>query len=84
MAGEITRLMVEVAVSQGLQGLKQQFDRRVLRNAVEHGGHFSNGRFQRAVFQTLQDMLRTEDPLFFPVQPPGCRRGRLLFPELWY
>lgn len=65
MAGEITRLMVEVAVSQGLQGLKQQFDRRVLRNAVEHGGHFSNGRFQRAVFQTLQDMLRTEDHPYF-------------------
>ncbi len=65
MAGEITRLMVEVAVSQGLQGLKQQFDRRVLRNAVEHGGHFSNGRFQRAVFQTLQDMLRMEDHPYF-------------------
>ena len=65
MAKEITRLMVEVAISQGLKGMRQQFDRRVLRNAVEHGGRFSNGRYQKAAFQAMQEMLRTEDHPYF-------------------
>ncbi len=65
MAGEITRLMVEVAVTQGLKGMKQQFDRRILRNAVEHGGRFSKGRSQKETFQVIQEMLRTEDHPYF-------------------
>lgn len=65
MSAEITRLMVEVAVAQGLKGLRTQFNRRVLRNAVEHGWRFSHGGFQRMLFQTLQEMLRAEDHPYY-------------------
>lgn len=65
MSVEITRLMVEVAVGQGLKNLRRQFNRRVLRNAVEHGGRFSHGRFQQLLFQTLQEMLRSEDHPYY-------------------
>lgn len=65
MSAEITRLMVEVAVGQGLRELRTQFNRRILRNAVEHGGRFSHGGFQRMLFQTMQEMLRSDDHPYY-------------------
>lgn len=70
MNGEVTRLMVEVAVSKGLKDMRKQFNRRTLRNAVEHGGRFSHGRFQRTLFETLEEMLRTDDHPYYAL----CRQ----------
>lgn len=70
MKDEVTRLMAEVAVSKGLKDMREQFNRRTLRNAVEHGGRFSHGRFQRTVFETLEEMLRSDDHPYYAL----CRQ----------
>jgi hypothetical protein len=65
MRSEVTRLMVEVAVSQGIRDLRSQAHRRALRNLVEHGGRYSRGPFQRKLFSMVQDMLRSDEHPYY-------------------
>lgn len=58
MQGDISRIMVEIAVRQALKNRSKQSFRRSLRTLVEYGEHFSSGPFQSRFFILVQQMLR--------------------------
>ncbi len=60
MHGNISRIMVEIAVRQALKNRSKQSFRRSLRTLVEYGEHFSSGPFQSRFFILVQQMLRDE------------------------
>ena len=57
MQGDISRIMVEIAVRQALKNRSKQSFRRSLRTLVEYGEHFSSGPFQSRFFILVQQML---------------------------
>ena len=61
MQGDISRIMVEIAVRQALKNRSKQSFRRSLRTLVEYGEHFSSGPFQSRFFILVQQMLRDEN-----------------------
>lgn len=65
MHGDISRIMVEIAVRQALKNRSKQSFRRSLRTLVEYGEHFSNGPFQSRFFILVQQMLRDENHPYY-------------------
>lgn len=65
MQGDISRIMVEIAVRQALKNRSKQSFRRSLRTLVEYGEHFSSGPFQSRFFILVQQMLRDENHPYY-------------------
>ena len=65
MQSDVTRLMVELAVSRTLKEWRQGDCKRSLRKLVDYGQYFSSGRFPRDFFSTVQKMLREEDHPYY-------------------
>ena len=64
MSNTISRVLIETVVKQALQDIKDSPERS-MRNLVDMALQFSNGRFQKAFFETSQKMLEDENSAYY-------------------
>ena len=74
MPETMSRLMVEVAILQAQKDLRRQFNRRVLRNAIEHGVRYSGNTHSRMVYRLVQEMLRSDDHPYYELCRGAARQ----------
>lgn len=66
MGVNISRILIEVTVRKSLREI-QKSPERGIRNLIDMGLNFSDGRFQRQFFEIAQGMLRNENSAYYPL-----------------
>lgn len=61
---DMNRMLVEAAIRRALRGMEADPERS-LRNLIDLGLTFSNGRFQRQLLGTARDMLRDQSSAYY-------------------
>lgn len=64
MGFDMNRTLVEAALGRALRGMEESPERSI-RNLIDLGLHFSNGRFQQHFLGTAQEMLRNQDSAYY-------------------
>lgn len=63
-SADMTRSLVEVAIDKALHDIARDPDRSI-RNLVDLGSNFSNGRFQTGLFSGMQDILKNRSTRYY-------------------
>ncbi len=66
MDDSMSRVLIQTYVQSKLKELKRSPERSI-RNLVDMALHFSNGRFQKHFFETVQNMLHNQQSAYFPL-----------------
>ncbi|MDD3337598.1 MAG: hypothetical protein PHS82_01935 [Lachnospiraceae bacterium] len=64
MKKDMNRVLIETAVNKALKDIRESPE-RTIRNLIDLGLNFTNGRFQKNFFGTAQKMLRNEKSAYY-------------------
>lgn len=64
MKSSMSRILIETVVRKTIRDIKESPERST-RNLIDMGLQFSEGRFQKQLFQTVQNMLMNEDSAYY-------------------
>lgn len=64
MKKDMNRMLIETAINKALKDIRESPE-RTIRNLIDLGLNFTNGRFQKNFFRTAQEMLRNENSAYY-------------------